>query len=363
MSYPQSLPADAPYFQTNDAANSHANQALARLRSEGLSPLPQNFELWFAYYAQTHLDVVRALDTLIAQKQPITNAVCEGIHQRFLSDEKRSDSVREAGMRIEATITGVSEKVNVARSATQQFNTVLQTASTKLDTPNAPPEVQSALGDLLDNTRQMMARNQELEDALAQSCEAMQALGRDLEAVRKQALTDSLTSLANRKSFDTELARLCDSVLKGQAHFSLLMLDIDHFKVFNDTYGHPVGDEVLRLVAGTLAQSVRSGDLAARYGGEEFAILLPDTDLSAATQLASNLRAKVESMSLVRRKSGDKLRRVTVSGGVAQSLAGEYPGQVLARADAALYQAKAGGRNRVEVDNTPLADQGASAPG
>lgn len=363
MSHQQSKAPDAPYFQPKDAAAEHANQALARLRDEGLSPLPKNFELWFAYYAQSHVDVVRALDTLMAQKQPITNAQCEGIHQRYLSEEKRSDSVREAGIRIEATISGVTKKVDVARSATQQFNSALKTASKKLDGQNTPPKIHFVIGELLVNTRQMMEHNQQLEDALAQSSVAMQALGRDLESIRKQAVTDGLTSLANRQAFDTELARLCQSLAQGQAPFSLLMFDIDHFKKFNDTYGHPVGDEVLRLVARTLGQSVRSSDLAARYGGEEFAILLPDTDLQAATQLADALRSKIESMSLVRRKSGDKLGRVTVSGGAAQSSAREKPGLLLARADAALYQAKARGRNRVEVDRTPAARQAAPTPG
>lgn len=350
------------YFPPIDAATRHANQTLARLRVEGLSPLPQNFELWYAYYAQTHLSVVRALDALFAQKQPITDAQCEGIYRLFLSEERDYESVREAELRIEATITGVSNQVHLAQSATQQFNAALQTASAKLDAPALPPALRSALGELQDNTQQMMEHNRQLEDALVQSALAMQALGRDLEAIRKQAVTDGLTSLANRQAFDTELARLCSPLGQAATQFSLVMLDIDHFKVFNDTYGHPVGDEVLRLVAHALAQGVRSSDFVARYGGEEFTVLCSDTDLQAATTLANALRAKVERMSLVRRKSGDKLGHVTLSGGVAQSAVGETPEKLLARADAALYQAKAGGRNRVEVDSTPLAGPGGPDP-
>jgi diguanylate cyclase len=350
----QALPSAVPYFLPNEAANSYANQALTRLHQEGLSPLPQNFELWYTYYSQTHLEVVRALDTLLAQKQPITDAQCEGIHQLFLSEEKNSDTVREAEARIEATISGVGKQVGLARFAAEKYDAALQTASQKLDVPLVPAEIRATLGELMDNTQQMLANNREPEDALEQSAAAMHALARDLEAVRKQALTDGLTALANRQAFDTALARLCQGLPQGQAGFCLVMMDIDHFKVFNDTYGHPVGDEVLRLVARTLGQGVRGGDLVARYGGEEFAILLPDTDQQAATVLANALRAKVESMSLIRRKNGDRLGRLTVSGGVAQAVPAEIPGKVLSRADAALYLAKNRGRNRIEVSAAPV---------
>jgi diguanylate cyclase len=352
MSHAQAYSA-APFFLPNETSNSYANQALVRLQGEGLSPLPQNFELWYTYYAQSHLEVVRALDTLLAKKQPISDAQCEGIHQLFLSEEKNSETVRAAEARIEATINGVGKQVGLARVAAGQYNAALQTASEKLDLPTVPTDIRSTLGELMDNTRQMLANNRELEDALEQSCAAMQALARDLEAVRKQALTDGLTALANRQAFDRELSRLCQNFAQRQEKFSLVMFDIDHFKVFNDTYGHPVGDEVIRLVARTLGQGVRSVDLVARYGGEEFAVLLPGTDQQAAQRLADALRTKVESMSFIRRKNGDRLDRVTVSGGVAQAVEADTPVKVLARADKALYLAKNRGRNRIEVSAAP----------
>ena len=343
---PTRLPA---YFRSQDPSALHANQALARLQQELLSPVPQNYELWFAYYAQTHLDVVHALDTLSTTQQPITDTLCEGLHQRFLSEAKNNETVRETGARIQATITGMSSSMDAARTATHQYKEALQTAASQLSTPGESEQIRSTLRTVLDNTSDMLAHNQQLEDALAQSSLVMQALERDLEAVRKQSLTDGLTALANRKAFDAEIARLSQQAQADGLGYCMVMMDIDHFKVFNDTYGHQVGDDVLRLVARTLGECVRSGDMAARYGGEEFAILLPQTTLPAALKLANALRATIESMSLTRRKSGDKLSRITLSGGVAEMAVGESPDSVVARADAALYLAKSRGRNRIEV--------------
>ena len=343
---PTRLPA---YFRSQDPSALHANQALARLQQELLSPVPQNYELWFAYYAQTHLDVVHALDTLSTTQHPITDTLCEGLHQRFLSEAKNNETVRETGARIQATITGMSSSMDAARTATHQYKEALQTAASQLSAPGESEQIRSTLRTVLDNTSDMLAHNQQLEDALAQSSLVMQALERDLEAVRKQSLTDGLTALANRKAFDAEIARLSQQAQADGLGYCMVMMDIDHFKVFNDTYGHQVGDDVLRLVARTLGECVRSGDMAARYGGEEFAILLPQTTLPAALKLANALRATIEGMSLTRRKSGDKLSRITLSGGVAEMAVGESPDSVVARADAALYLAKSRGRNRIEV--------------
>jgi diguanylate cyclase len=349
----QEAPASMPaYFRSHDPAATYANQALARLQQESLSPLPQNYALWFAYYAQTQLDVVRALNAAFGNHQPITDSLCEDLHQRFLSEASNSETVRDTGARIQATITDVSSQMDAARAVTLQYTETLETAATQLDNSADSVQVQSTLRAVLENTNDMLVQNRQLEDALAQSSLAMQSLERDLEAARKLSLTDGLTSLANRKAFDTEIARLAQDMAQAGRPFSLVMMDIDHFKVFNDTHGHQVGDHVLRLVAHTLEQCVRSGDMTARYGGEEFAILLPNTALPTAQTLANALRSTVESMSLVRRKDGDKLGRVTLSGGVAEIAVGETPDALVERADAALYQAKHRGRNRIEASQT-----------
>jgi diguanylate cyclase (GGDEF)-like protein len=158
--------------------------------------------------------------------------------------------------------------------------------------------------------------------------------------------TDALTGLANRRSLDADLATaLVD--LGGASTLGVVMVDVDHFKHFNDTNGHAAGDQALRAVAGALRDSVRTGDVAYRYGGEEFSLLLRDVSLDQALEVAERVRRAVESISVV----GTGLQpdgRLTISLGVAL-VAGGSVDDAIAAADAALYEAKESGRNRIAV--------------
>src|SRR5262249_18448575 len=156
-----------------------------------------------------------------------------------------------------------------------------------------------------------------LEARLSVSKQETNQLQENLEVVRSESLTDPLTTLANRKSFDDTLEKaIAEARLEGQP-LSLMMTDIDHFKKFNDTYGHLTGDQVPGLVAMTLKQNVKGKDTAARYGGEEFAVVLPNTPLRAAVTVADHIRAAVMGKDLMKRSTGEHLGRVTISAGVA----------------------------------------------
>ena len=193
----------------------------------------------------------------------------------------------------------------------------------------------------------MEVRTKALEEELQRSSHEVNDLKAKLDDVRKESLTDPLTGIHNRKAFDQELAEAVDLARKGGEPLSLFMCDIDHFKVFNDTWGHQTGDQVLRLVGHCLSENVKGRDTAARYGGEEFAVILRQTGLESAVSLANQIRSNVESKKLVKRSTGDILGTITISIGVAQLGLGEPPSSLIQRADACLYAAKNAGRNRV----------------
>ena len=171
------------------------------------------------------------------------------------------------------------------------------------------------------------------------------------------ATTDGLTGLNNRRSFDNTLAKEFARCARDRQPLALLLIDVDHFKRFNDTYGHQAGDDCLKELSSRLAKLTRRpADFAARYGGEEFAVILPNMSERSALHFAEKYRKLVETMQLAH--SGSPFGVVTVSMGVVSEVPGaETSARLLRKADEALYRAKSDGRNRVataDVDHPHL---------
>ncbi len=180
-----------------------------------------------------------------------------------------------------------------------------------------------------------MTRQQELEEHEKQLLELNQALS-------EQSLTDSLTGLRNRRAFDRTLANEFARSLRARSGLAMLMVDVDHFKAYNDQYGHLAGDQALRAVADAIKSQARAYDHVARYGGEEFGVVLPDTQVSEMRAAAERIRLAVQGLTGLHRP-------ITVSVGGAMSDPATSPIGLVDRADQALYQAKQGGRNRVQI--------------
>lgn len=197
--------------------------------------------------------------------------------------------------------------------------------------------------------KEMERKNQELQQSYLQ-------LERANRMLRSLSYLDALTGIANRRHFDETLEQEWRRAYRISTVLSLVMIDIDHFKLFNDTYGHQGGDECLKQVAMVLSNTLkRAGDLAARYGGEEFAVILPGTEVDGATSLAEEFRTRVEALQLEHKMSPSKI--VTISVGIATT----YPTEsssldiLIAAADRALYRSKHEGRNRVTIFDEDLA--------
>lgn len=171
------------------------------------------------------------------------------------------------------------------------------------------------------------------------------------EQLAKLALTDDLTGIGNRRAFDQELDREWKRTLREGSQISLALLDIDHFKNFNDLYGHQAGDDCLRTIAMAVKRATRASDFVARYGGEEIAVILPVTETASAFEIAERIRFEIESLKITHEGNAEGGNLVTASIGVATALARcggtmRMPESLLLAADNALYRAKHEGRNR-----------------
>lgn len=168
-----------------------------------------------------------------------------------------------------------------------------------------------------------------------------------IEELRLAARMDALTRIPNRAAFDERLREYTALAQRGKMNFSLLLLDIDHFKKINDEHGHPNGDRILRGVATKIGENIRTNDFAARYGGEEFAVLFPATGLAEAANVAERMRQDIARTNF--RLDGNVVR-MTVSGGLAEYAPGKSIEETVQKADNALYQAKRSGRNSIFTD-------------
>lgn len=214
--------------------------------------------------------------------------------------------------------------------------------------PSRPEELQRLLGASIDENSHLTALVRRLEAELRGSSAELAKLRGELRGAVQDALTDPLTGLANRRSFDLELKAIAGRASRSSpAH--LVMADVDHFKRVNDLHGHDIGDEVLRIVGEVLRANVRRDSLVARVGGDEFGLLLPGGGPHYAAGIATRLRELLAGRPLALRGPPEVIEPITLSIGVAGWRAGDSSARWYARADAALYDAKRRGRNRIST--------------
>lgn len=320
--------------------------ALKIIGQHDLSATPEIYEVWFTYYTRTKPDLIRAIDALMESKTAFTDSICNDLYHRYLSDYKNEDRIRSAGEQLQSTISSVSDSMISVKSATEDYNHTLEAVRDKF-LSSSPEEAKNLAKAAAEKTRVIIEENRKLTEQLKHSSSIMDDLKRDLEFVRREAITDGLTGLSNRKAFDAEIEQFIAQAKAEGKSFTLLMVDIDHFKSFNDRFGHQTGDQVLKLVARTLKDGLKGRDFAARYGGEEFAILLPETPKEGAVAVGNSLRKALANKDVVNRTTGDVLGRITMSIGVAEFELGLSVEDLIERADKALYEAKNAGRNQV----------------
>jgi diguanylate cyclase len=328
-----------------DYAASIAGRAMRSMAEQRIAPTPANFAVWYHYFAGSHDDLRNAIDLLIDHNRPFDSRTNQDLFETYIAPQ------------VSAIVVHTSERLHALMGAAKEFLTTaiadnrsqMQVISEVADQGKAGVDPKALVAQLMNELARAATRTTRLEAGFAEKTRELDVIRDSLSKSEERARTDTLTGLANRRALDEFLRKAQATAAWGEP-LSVLMLDIDHFKAFNDNFGHSVGDQVLRLMAKVLREKVREQDLPARYGGEELIAVLPDADLAACAEIAERIRRAFAECTITRRSTGEILPNISVSIGVAQYRAGEAITDLIERCDRALYLAKSSGRNRVVTE-------------
>ncbi len=319
-------------------------QAIAFIGAHHLSANPVNYTVCYEYLLGAHPALKREIDKAIQGKVELTDPMMAHWFKVYLSEYDLTHLQQSKADLIDI-ISSLANSANLTEENVNQFGHTLKRSEKELAEPNS--SLETIVTHLLASTKSIQASMGMMRQQIQDSRHEINALQERLEKISEEAMTDSLTGLVNRKGLTKAIEAAISSIGELTSSPCILMIDIDNFKNINDTHGHLLGDNVIKVVGDTLNNQTKGKDTAARYGGEEFCVLLPETDLQGAVKLAESIRQIVENTRIKRAKSQEEICRITVSIGVTRYRLKEPISDFFERADKALYRSKHDGRNLV----------------
>ena len=344
---------DHLYPESIETSGAFLRLALKEIAGYCLPYNPVTYAVWYEFAAGRNSALNDEIHALKEKGKPITVDMVftwfkEHIaNEQFLLAEQKTQDLK-------AIISEMTAYLGTSGSRLDDQGQQLEAYADQLGKKPSIEQVMTISRGIMTKTRDMISNGQSLKKEMDDTMSEIHALKKELEGVKQAAKTDMLTGLLNRRGLETAMAKSMKRADDTSNALTVIISDIDHFKRINDTYGHLIGDNVLKMLAKLLKEHIKGKDIAARFGGEEFLLVLPDTPLKGAFILAEQIRLKLKSMRW-RTKSGDPMGAITMSLGVAQFRADDSLDSLLERADAALYHAKSNGRNATvtELDIEP----------
>lgn len=344
---------------------------------------PNNIAVWYAYASGRYPDLCRAIDEVIADRRPFSEDLCSDIYEKYFSMTRESELVEDASARIVDELHRAQEYVASANQHTSEIGERMQGYSAQLEGSPAANGVRAVIDHLVEETRAIDSEASNLASNLGEVAGEIRAvvdkvvcdsrsltdqtgkladqlettvfkigeIEREFKGERAESLADALTGVRNIKFFHVALQAALQRARETGTPLSICLVDLDHFRPFNQSYGRTVGDQVLRLVARTMVECVKGQDVVGRIGGEEFAVVLPETPRAGALKVAEGVRTAFGRKTLTNRKTGEQYGSITLSVGVCELRAGESAGALLQRAGGAMMSAKEAGRDRVFAED------------
>jgi len=284
-----------------------------------------------------------------------SDTLSQSLYNFFINKSNEAGLVEQEREELKIIIGSLAGYIQSLSLSSESFGAKLDEYALKITAASGLDEIKKIQHSILVETLEIQKANNSVREQLRESTRQVEEAGekiakleKELEMAREEKAVDSLTQVYNRGYFDERIREALEQFKRGQAPSCLVFLDINHFKQFNDTYGHQAGDQVLRKVAELIKESVRASDTVARYGGEEFAVIIYKAGLKDAMKMAEKIRKEVARHEFV---VPDKIIHVTISLGITEFTAEDSPETLIGRVDKGLYEAKNQGRNRVAPVN------------
>lgn len=327
-------------------STANLKKAVPLMMKNHVAATPANYALWYTYVDNSIPRLNHELESVIESYGICPPAAGDQLYQRHVASQVET-KLSDLRANIEILVGEIASSMSDTLSDTSQFSDMIDKSFKNLErVENENMSIDDVMGvirQLVSESRDIRHSTSFLSSQLTTASSEITKLKNQLAEVQREALFDSLSGLYNRRSFDNDIRTLCQS---GQS-FCLILADIDHFKTYNDNYGHLFGDSVIRGLSRRLQSSCRDGIIAYRFGGEEFALIVPNRAMRVARQFAESLRRAVEKLSIKDRRSGKQVGNITASFGVSERIENESAEQLIERTDHLLYEAKQLGRNRV----------------
>ena len=329
-------------------ATTVAEKAMRVMAQHRVPPTPNNFRLWFTYSLDGPSDLKRTLDILISNKKKFDAATNHDLFTTYIGSQGTEAAVVH---KVSQQLHGVMDVARQYMTAAIADNrTHMEAIGEFAESTERGVDPKILIENLVSELAKATARAAKLEANFAEKSRELDTIRDSLNKSEERAKTDTLTGLPNRRALEEFFRQVQIEAMENDEPLSALLIDVDHFKKFNDNFGHVVGDQVLRLVSKAVRERVREDDLPARYGGEELIAVLPRTDLATCQAIAERIRRSIAEGQFTRRSTGEVLPQITVSIGVGQFQYGESMADLVDRCDRALYLAKKAGRNRVVTE-------------
>ncbi len=324
-----------------------ADEVLELVDTHHTPPFPRTYEVWYTYAAGSNELVTNQIDMTIRNAGSLNTYEIDQIHGEYLSSNGQED----INSTIQSELDSILKLIQEHLSCNEDFSGSLDRTMANLNDSSSPAQLRKTIELLITDNKKMRAETTKLTDNLEQSKSQIQEIREELAEARENEMRDPVTSLGNRRLFETSLARIIKEAKSYESETCLAFIDIDHFKRVNDTFGHTVGDQVLKYFGSLLIKNVKGQDICVRYGGEEFAVILPDTKFANARLLMESIRAQIEASNLMLSKSNKPIGRITASFGLVKVCEGDDPKKLVQRADTKLYEAKNSGRNCIVCED------------